>query len=315
MNVRRIDALSRALAHRHARRSVLGGLTGLAAAALTASRAESARSPSGRDGDNALLRRRQDGDVGARVVEQFYLWIATYEYMRAYHLLGTEFQAQQSFNQFINGYTDTAYAQVEVTGAGPVGDQVEVQVVITAWHNDGSIHRFSGAYAVGGPSGAERIQSASISEEAPPADGPPLCAVADLDATFRRQGAGAGSQFFALLVTNHSDGVCLAAGVPHFRVDDANGCLQLESHTEQTEPFDAVPLPSGAQAAARFRWANWCGPEPAYPLTLDIAIPGDTDRLTVPLTTTEGPVEMPGCIGPVPAQLGVQAFSPPAENA
>jgi hypothetical protein len=232
------------------------------------------------------------------------------QYERAYDLLSAGLRAHQPFADFVDGYAETAYVQVGVDDTRTSGNHEDVQVTITAWHNDGSTHRFSGAYAVGIEGGEDRILAATIREDDPPRDVPPLCRVDDVRAGFGQWEAGAGSRYGTLLVTNESDSICVAAGVPHLQVYDASGALLIESHTEQTEPFGAPSIRPGDQAGARFRWANWCEGEPIYPLTLNVALPGDTDRISLRMETANGPVRMPPCMGEGDdATFGVLAFA------
>ncbi|MGH2557699.1 MAG: DUF4232 domain-containing protein [Thermomicrobiales bacterium] len=298
MDDRRFDSLTRLLGNRQSRRTLLGALAGTAAASLMVNRG--AASPAA-----------QHTKAGADVVERYYLAVATYQYEQAYALLGAAVQAQQPFDDFVDGYADTAYVQVGVDHTQYTGDHEDVQVTLTAWHNDASIHRFSGAYAVGEEGGAARILAATIQEDEPPSDVPPLCQVEDIRASFGDWNAGAGNRYGTVLLTNERNGVCVAAGVPHLQVYDAEGTLVIESTTEQTEPFRSAPIRPGDQAASKFRWANWCEGEPAYPLTLNIAIPGDTDRLSLPMETAAGPVQMPPCMGAgEPSSFGAKAFQP-----
>jgi hypothetical protein len=238
-------------------------------------------------------------------VQQYYLAISTYEYKTAYDLFGTKMkQAQQSYDHFVKGYADTAYDQVKITSARPHLGHTDVFVAITAWHNDGSIHQFSGHFAVDDEGGKLLIIGAAIQEDAAPKNVLPLCRVQDLQASLGRWQGATGNRITAFDVTNTSDRACLAAGVPHVQFYDKNGMI-IESASEQTEPMTPVRLDPGEQAQAGIRWSNWCGNTPQQPFRVNVAIPGDTARFNL----QNAQLSVPPCLGQSqPSSLGVKAF-------
>jgi hypothetical protein len=242
-------------------------------------------------------------------IEQFYLGVATYQYDDAYALLGSELQAKQSLDAFIKGYADTAYVQVAITGHAASAGQQDVGVTITSWHNDGSIHAYSGTYTLNQVSGGWKIAAASITESARPQNVAPLMRFADLDVTLGQPDAGMGHRYYHLLVTNNAQWAVTAAGVPHLKLLNASGGVVMDSSPGQLQPITAVALQPGQTADAQFEWSNWCESAPTYPLKLQIAIPGDTHELLIPFTTPMGQVQAPPCMGNAsPAVFQSQAF-------
>lgn len=230
-------------------------------------------------------------------IEQFYADIATYQYKDAYALLGSDLQAKQSYVDFIKGYADTAFVQMQFGDVTGSTDQNNVPVFITAWHNDGSIHAYRGSYTLTETGAGWKITAASIAEVAPPSNVAPLMRFADIDVKLGQPEAAMGHRYFHLLATNTAPDTVMAAGVPQLTVLDASGNIVVESSPSQTPPISPVELRSGATADAMFEWSNWCQATPAYPLQLRIAIPGDTARATIPYTTPLGPVQAPPCFG------------------
>lgn len=244
-------------------------------------------------------------------IQQFYLAVGTYQYKDAYALLNSNLQARQSLAAFIKGYADTAYVQAQITGHAASAGQQDVGVVLTAWHNDGSIHAYSGTYTLSLAGSTWKIAGASIKEVAPPANAAPLMTFGDLNVAMGQPDAGMGHRYFHLLVTSNAQNPVTAAGVPHLKVLNASGGVVMESSPGQLQPMTAVTLQPGQTADAQFEWSNWCGATPAYPLKLQIAIPGDTHELIIPFTTTLGPVQAPPCIGTAsPAVFQSMAFAP-----
>jgi hypothetical protein len=241
-----------------------------------------------------------------QVVQQYYLAISTYDYKTAYNLLDAKMQqAQQSYDQFVKGYADTAYDQVKITSTRPHEEHTDVFVTITAWHNDRSIHQYSGHYAVEEEGGKLLLLGAAIQEGAAPTDVLPLCRVQDLRASLGRWQGAAGNRITEFDVTNTSGNACLAAGVPHVQFYDKNGMI-IESASEQTEPMTPVRLDPGKQAQAGIRWSNWCGNTPQQPFRVNVAIPGDTARFNL----QNAQLSVPPCLGQgQPSSLGVKAFA------
>lgn len=245
------------------------------------------------------------------VIKQFYLALATYQYKMAYSLLSSEYQARQSYSSFVKGFADTAYVQIMIVGDETSGSHQKVWVAVTAWHNDRSIHAFTGSYTLMPGGGGWKIADASIKENSAPRDVMPLMRFADVNVALGREEAATGHRFFNLLVTNHTQSTVLAAGVPHLKLLDHSGSIVVASTSGQEQPITAVPLRPGTQAQAMFEWSNWCKATPAYPLKLQIAIPGDSHENTIPFTTPDGSPQAPPCFGNAePATFQSLAFQP-----
>ena len=227
-------------------------------------------------------------------IEQFYLALATYRYKDAYALLSSDLQAKQSFDAFTKGYADTAYVQAQITGNSASAGQQDVQANITSWHNDRSIHAYSGSYTLNQVGGDWKIAASSIKEDAPPQNVAPLMSFSDLDVTLGKGGVGLSHHYFNLLVTNTLQNTVTAAGVPHLKLLDRSGAVVMESSSAQVQPITAVALQPGETAHATCEWTNWCTKAPAFPLRLQIAIPGDTHEQTIPFPTSN---QTPPCVG------------------
>lgn len=244
-------------------------------------------------------------------IQQFYLAVGTYQYKDAYALLNSNMQAKQSLDAFIKGYADTAYVQAQITGHAASAGQQDVGVALLAWHNDRSIHAYTGTYTLSLSGNTWKIASAAIREVAPPANTAPLMTFGDLNVAMGQPDAGMGHRYFHLLVTSNAQNPVTAAGVPHLKVLNAAQGIVMESSPGQLQPMTAVTLQTGQTADAQFEWSNWCGAAPSYPLKLQIAIPGETQELIIPFTTTLGPVQAPPCMGNAsPAVFQSMAFAP-----
>ncbi|HET8523448.1 MAG TPA: DUF4232 domain-containing protein [Thermomicrobiales bacterium] len=305
MNNERFDTWTKSFAQRRSRREILKGFGGVAAAVgLVALHGHVSAAPGGRAAATFQLR-QTTASTPEEVVQRYYLAISTYDYKTAYDLFDAKMkEAQQSYNHFVNGYADTAYDQVKITSTRPHLGHTDVFVVITAWHNDRSIHRYSGHYAVGEEAGKLRIIGAATQEDAAPTDVLPLCRVQDLRGSLARWQGATGNRITEFDVTNTSGNACLAAGVPHVQFYDKNGMI-IESASEQTEPMTPVRLDPGQRAQAGIRWSNWCGNAPQQPFRVNVAIPGDTARFNL----QNAELSVPPCLGQgQPSSLGVKAF-------
>ena len=89
----------------------------------------------------------------------------------------------------------------------------------------------------------------------------------------------------------------MAAGVPHLKLLDRSGGVVMESSSGQVRPITAVALQPGETVDATVEWTNWCTKAPAYPLSLQIAIPGDTHEQTIPFTKPLVLDQAPPCVG------------------
>jgi hypothetical protein len=101
----------------------------------------------------------------------------------------------------------------------------------------------------------------------------------------------------------------LAAGVPQLAYIGSSGKVILESTSAQTTPFTAVSLDPGDTAYAMFEWWIDCTDIADLPITLQIAIPGDTHRTEIPFSDALG-LNGSSCHGPnTKTVLTSKAFS------
>ena len=246
------------------------------------------------------------GDPEA-VVSGYYQAIVSRDYPRAYDYLGASLR-RQTLEQFAAGFADTAYVDLLVLGVMPSGDGMAVSVRVLAWHDDGSIHRFSGTYEVGLEDGDERLVAASIAEVAAPSWVPPLCHADDLSATATGD-AGAGNRFATITLTNTSAAVCVLGGYPAVDLRDGRGTALIEATAEPEQPISTVTLEPGQSASFDLRWVNWCG-DSVGSVTATVMLPGDDAyRLTV-----GNAIAVPPCLGEgQPSSLTMRPFAAAAE--
>ncbi len=277
MGEHRIDRFARALVAPHSRRATLKALLALALTALCSDRPQRVRATT----------------EAEALVAVYYQAIAGYDYQRAYSYLGAAMRQRQTLDQFTQGYADTAYVGARITGVTPeaVGGST-VAVRLVAWHNDGTIHQYSGIYTVGAEGGVSKLANAAIHEDPTPANVPPLCHPADLTATSLAD-AGAGNRFATVTLTNTSPRPCVLGGYPHVALQDATGQPLIGSTHDPNRSIATVTLKSGSGASFMLRWVNWCGRDPGASFTASVDLPGDTvDRLMV-----SNPIGVPPCLG------------------
>jgi hypothetical protein len=250
-------------------------------------------------------------DAAAAVVQDYYRNVAIYDYRAAYDLLGSGLRQSRPYDQFVRGYADTAYVEVETSGAQPIANGRErVTVVITAWHNDATIHRYLGTYDVGPENGADRILDARITEGEPPSFVAPLCRAADLGFALTDWVPATVNRYCTLTATNQGATTCLTAGVPRVTVLDQQGGRLISSVPEAPDPVTAVSLRPGEQSQVLVRWVNWCGAQPTLPMTLSIDVPGDTQATRLPFTLGDEAIAPPPCLGVgQPSQLTARPFA------
>ncbi len=288
----RFDAIARKLGARFSRRSFLGGAAGVAALA-------------------ALPLRNAAAKVTAAdaksTVEQFYQLVDAYDYASAYALLGSAWQQSQSQSTFTNGYADTAFVELRVSGTAEAKDGKQVNVKLTSWHNDGSVKGYAGHYVVGTEGGQTKLISASIKAAAAPSV-PPLCKLADLSFALQGGDAGAGSRFGSIVGTNTSGDTCVVGGSPALTIRDSSTGNRLDSTSEPGTPATAVTLAPNASAVAEYRFANWCGANPPKNFSVTVHVPGDFGNATI--TDELDTISFPPCLGSGEAALlGIKGWT------
>ncbi len=279
MNEERFDAMSRRFGRAITRRRLLGASSAIVAGMVLGRGAVRAQSSQG---------------GAAQVVEQFYQAIDAYQYADAYELLGSSLQAGQSPEDFEDGYSDTAFEELKTgqTSSAPEGTEVEVELI--AWHNDGTIESFQGSYTVGDEDGQQRILLSSIEQVDPPANVPPLCAIADLSFALGPWDAGAGSRMSNVIATNASNAECVMGGSPRLILTASNGHQLVSSSVAGSPPVGIRVAPSQT-ASAPLSFSNWCEPTDMSGVTLAIDIAGDRSRGTVDFAANG--ITFPPCLG------------------
>jgi hypothetical protein len=289
MEDRRIDAIAKLLATPGCRRTLIKGAGAALGTMLLAGR-------------HATL---AAGDYKTYIVA-YYQAIAAQRYKTAYDLLGSTLQAKQTYDQFVAGFSDTAYVELNSVqnGTGGTSSRYPVDVVIVAWHTDGTIHQYSGTYYVGLVGGTPKIVDATITEGTAPTDQPPLCRAADLSTTASGNSA-AGSRFLTITFTNKGHSTCALGGFPQTQLRDASHAHVISASEENGVTITTVRLAPDKKATLDLRWNNWCDAQPAGPLSTVVTLPGNLGHLTV--AAAPG---VPPCLGNGASHLTEKPFAP-----
>jgi len=121
------------------------------------------------------------------------------------------------------------------------------------------------------------------------AAGVPLCGIADLKASHGISDGAAGSIFTEVVLV--SDATCTIDSTPSLGLQDSKGSPLVDATAAGPT---AIELTGGDAYATQVRLANWCGPNPSFPLSLVLWI--DSEKLVV--GGGSFPVDgMPGCLG------------------
>lgn len=99
--------------------------------------------------------------------------------------------------------------------------------------------------------------------------GTPACAVADLKASHGLVEGAAGSRLTEIVLV--SSATCSIDAYPSLGLRDADGDALLSGPALGTGGIDLVP---GVANVSQVRLANWCAPEPAFPLVLEVIVAG-----------------------------------------
>jgi hypothetical protein len=120
-------------------------------------------------------------------------------------------------------------------------------------------------------------------------------------------GGAAGSRGTTILARGVTglQGPCVIRGQATLTLRDANGALLLTAHAGATN----VSVKAGDLFEMGVSWSNWCGNDPAQPISLTLVLPGDS--LPVPLVPASGSIQVPPCNGPgQPPSLTGTGFQP-----
>jgi hypothetical protein len=136
-----------------------------------------------------------------------------------------------------------------------------------------------------------------------------VCAPAPADVTFSAEpwGGAAGSRGTTVTVTL-ADGryPCALGGRVAALISDANGTLLVSGQSAAVGSVDLEPNTAFTLGVA---WSNWCGNDPAAPVSLSLKIEGWTSA--VPVSVPAGANPVPPCNGAgAPSSLSVTALEP-----
>jgi hypothetical protein len=139
---------------------------------------------------------------------------------------------------------------------------------------------------------------------APPtsAAGTPACTPADLKASHGLVEGAAGSRLTEIVLVSSS--VCSVDLWPTLGIRDAGGNAVVGSTAGGTGRIDLSPVGSYTSEA---RLGNWCAPDPAFPLKLELRLGADELAVTGSSFPEEG--SLPPCVGDGGPILEAQAWS------
>jgi hypothetical protein len=253
----RFDDLTRSLAAGASRRSVLKGAAG-GIAALVAGTAWRTNSVS--------------AATAGGVVYQYYQALAARDYHTAYSYLGGGLAQSHPYDQWVQGYADTAYVDLKVTKTTPIPEknQFKYAVTLTAWHTDGGIVLFKGSYTEGREGGTPKIIDATLTQSS--ASGvAPLCNAKDLTAT-ETGDAGAGQRYGTVTVVNNG-ATCVMGALPGVQIYSPHHHKLIAGTLEQGSVITTVKLATGDKAKLDMHWSNWCGAKINGEVTTTVHLP------------------------------------------
>ncbi len=133
--------------------------------------------------------------------------------------------------------------------------------------------------------------------------GTPACPLADLKASHGLVEGAAGSVLTEVVLVSAS--TCSVDAFPALALRDATGGALIGAPSAGPGAIDLV---AGVAYTSEVRLANWCAPEPAFPVSLEIVM--GSEELTVTGTSfpTEG--DLPPCNGEGGPILEATAWTP-----
>lgn len=120
--------------------------------------------------------------------------------------------------------------------------------------------------------------------------GTPPCAIADLKASHGLVEGAAGSRLTEVIIV--SAATCSIDAYPTLGLRDADGTALLGGPAIGPGGIDLVP---GVAHVSQVRLSNWCAPEPAFPLELQVIVEGAELPVTGGSFPDEG--DLPPCSG------------------
>jgi hypothetical protein len=161
---------------------------------------------------------------------------------------------------------------------------------------------FTPAVGTGAGSTASPTPSAAAS---PPSAA--ACRAGDFAWSSDAWGGAAGSRGTTILARGVTSlQPCVIRGEATLTLRDANGTQLLTGHAAASN----ASVSAGKLFEMGVTWNNWCGAEPAQPISLTLVLPGDS--LPVPVVPPGGSqILVPPCNGPgQPASLSATGFQP-----
>ena len=137
------------------------------------------------------------------------------------------------------------------------------------------------------------------------AAGTPACTAADLKASHGLVEGAAGSRLTTVVLV--AQVACSIDAYPSVGLRDAHGAVLVGAAAGGPGRIDLDPDRSYESAV---RFGNWCGTDPAFPLTLDLRIAGEDVAVTGSSFPEEG--DMPPCNGGGGPVLEAGAWGPSA---
>jgi Protein of unknown function (DUF4232) len=133
--------------------------------------------------------------------------------------------------------------------------------------------------------------------------GTPPCAVADLKASHGLVEGAAGSRITDVVLV--SAGTCSVDAFPALRLRDSGGAALILGPSTGPGAIDLVP---GVAYTSNVRVANWCAPDPSFPVSLSIVL--GTDELAVTGGSFPEDGDPPPCNGDTGPRLEGTAWTP-----
>jgi hypothetical protein len=156
------------------------------------------------------------------------------------------------------------------------------------------------ASSTASPSIPPSVAASSVPPSPSPSPTPPMCGAQDVALAHGRWEGAAGSRGTTVTIRNVSTEPCAIPGRALVALVDSNQ-RQLVA-TPPDSSASPLVLAAGESAASDVLVSNWCGPAPAFPVVLVVALFGSTAEVAGPQIATAD--ELPPCNGSGPATIG-----------
>ena len=133
--------------------------------------------------------------------------------------------------------------------------------------------------------------------------GTPPCLIADLKASHGLVEGAAGSRVTEVVLVSAE--TCSVDAFPALRLRDSKAAGLILGPSTGPGGIDLVP---GVAYTSEVRVANWCAPDPSFPLSLNIVL--GTDELAVTGGSFPEDGDLPPCNGPTGPRLEATAWTP-----